>query len=113
MDIERRIQKAEQKLNINRQTKPRVLVFTLSTDNPKSSLLPENVEEWITYKETLRDYPDIDVVILFSSQELAARELVDLADKNAVVEDDHLDNSEQKQPKSTKNNQSEKNKDKV
>jgi len=78
MNIERRIQKAEEKLNIgNQQTKPTVLRLTLFKDREASSLLPENVEEWITYKETLRGYPNTSLVVIFTENELAARGLVD------------------------------------
>jgi hypothetical protein len=73
--IENRLEKAEQRLNIDRQAGPDVLVIFTPTDELASSSLPENTEDWITYKQHIRKCPDINFMLLFASDELAARGL--------------------------------------
>lgn len=73
--IENRLEKVEQRLNIDRQARPNVLVIFTPRDEPASSLLPKNTEDWITYKKHIRKCPDINFVLLFARDELAARGL--------------------------------------
>jgi hypothetical protein len=75
MYLERRIAKAEQKLSLNQGARPFVLVCFTPTDELASSSLPENTEDWITYKGHIRKYPGSDFVLLFASVELTARGL--------------------------------------
>jgi hypothetical protein len=72
-NVSRRIEKIEEKLNINRHEKPNVIVIVGLDD--RKDLLPENVEEWLIYKEYIRKCPNTDLVLLFASSELKARGL--------------------------------------
>lgn len=87
MYLERRIEKAEQRLNIDRQAHPNVLVLIRPDD--KMDLLPESTEDWITYKRCIRKCPDINFVLLFASEELEARGLSG-ADLQKATKDNEL-----------------------
>jgi len=80
-DISRRVKKAEKTLGVDNQPKkPEVICVRLRNINEPEPDLPENVEDWITYKEQLKEGKDL--IILFSHKEGEARERVRKAMKN-------------------------------
>jgi len=79
--IERRIKKIEQMLNMDGSQRFGA-VLVLSDENcPEQEALPQNIEEWIIYKEKQRKakqsigYSGPTVTILFASDEVEARKL--------------------------------------
>jgi len=72
-DISRRVKKAEKTLGVDNQPKkPEVICVRLHSINGPEPDLPENVEDWITYKEQMKEGRDL--IILFSNKEWEARE---------------------------------------
>lgn len=88
-DIQKRIEKVERTLGMgNKQRKPDVICINEQMPNEPKLVLPENVEEWLTYQKKVQNDPHRNLIILFASDELKARE---------------LHKSNRKQPKTTKN----------
>jgi hypothetical protein len=75
-DIQKRIEKVERTLGMgNKQRKPDVICINEHISNEPKPVLPENVEEWLTYQKQLQNDPHRDLIILFASDEVKAREL--------------------------------------
>jgi hypothetical protein len=72
--IESRIKKLEEKLNIGRIVRPRVIVIQLESEEMRRQL-PENVRDWLTYQKEIRKYPNTQLVMLHDSEELLERGL--------------------------------------
>lgn len=72
--VESRIKKLEEKLNIGRNVRPHVLVIRHESDE-MGHHLPENIEDWLTYKKEIRKYPNTQLVLLLDSKELLERGL--------------------------------------
>lgn len=88
-DMHKRVEKVERTLGMgNKQRKPSVICIKERMSNELEPLLPENLEEWLTYQTQVQNDPHCGLIILFASDELKARE---------------LQKSNQKQPKTTKN----------
>ena len=68
------IRSIERKLNISSSHCPKVLVLSLE-DPELRRTLPENVQEWLTYQQELRQHPNTDFVMMVDSAELIARGL--------------------------------------
>jgi hypothetical protein len=74
-DIHRRVEKVEQTLGVgSNQRKPDVICIKERFPNEPKPALSENVEEWLTYQKQVEDDPQRDLIILFASDELKARE---------------------------------------
>ena len=75
MNLDKRIEKIEEKLNINSHKKPplvlRILLNRTSTNDEAKNGLPENVEEWLTYQEQLRQ--NCTLILVNERDELEAR----------------------------------------
>ena len=59
----------------NKQKKPNVICIKERMADEPEPVLPENVEEWLTYQKQIEDNPNRDLIILFESDELKAREM--------------------------------------
>ena len=79
-NIERRVERMEKKLNIGRQPAPNIITI-FPADSKAEEALPENVKEWLTYKEQLQKCPNAKLVILYAWDELEARGLEDTTTK--------------------------------
>lgn len=74
-DVSRRIRTMEKKLNVgNDRVKPKPIVICSAKPDEAECALPENIEEWITYKEYYQKNPKNSVMILISYKEVEARE---------------------------------------
>ena len=74
--MHKRVEKVERTLGIgNKQRKPDVICISERISNEPKPVLPENVEEWLTYQKQLQKDPNCDLIILFASDELKAKEL--------------------------------------
>lgn len=74
-DISRRIRTMEKKLNVgNEHLRLRNIIICSAEPDEAERALPENIEEWLTYKEHLRECPNNSVVILNAYDEVKARE---------------------------------------
>jgi len=72
-NISRRINAIEKQLNVGKErVDPRVITL-FSANSEAEKALPENVEEWLTYKEQLQKCPNTRLVILYAWEELQAR----------------------------------------
>ena len=75
-DIQKRIEKVERTLGMyNKQRRPDVICINERMSNEPEPVLPENVEEWLTYQKQVQNDPHRDLIILFASDEVKAREL--------------------------------------
>jgi hypothetical protein len=75
-DIHKRVEKAERTLGMgNNQRKPDVICINERMADEPEPGLPENVEEWLTYQKQVQNDPGRNLIILFASDELKAREL--------------------------------------
>ena len=75
-DMHKRVEKVEKTLGMgNMQRKPDVICINEHIPNEPKPVLPENVEEWLTYQKQLQKDPNRDLIILFASDELKAKEL--------------------------------------
>jgi len=75
-DIHKRVEKVEKTLGMgNKQRKPDVVCINERMSNEPEPVLPENVEEWLTYQKQVQNNPDRNLIILFASDELKAREM--------------------------------------
>jgi hypothetical protein len=75
-DIQKRIEKVERTLGMGtKQRKPDVICINERMYNEPEPVLPKNVEEWLTYQKQLQKDPNRDLIILFASDELKAKEL--------------------------------------
>jgi hypothetical protein len=72
-DMHKRVEKVERTLGMDR--KPDVICIKERMFNEPEPVLPENVEEWLTYQKQVQNDPDRDLIILFASDELKTREL--------------------------------------
>ena len=73
--LKRRIENIEDKLYLRRNPNPRVMIVNNCPESGLQKSLPDNAEEWLTYKQRVRDYPNTVFVLLWTSQELYARGL--------------------------------------
>jgi hypothetical protein len=76
-DISRRLDKIEDKLHLHHEPDPRILKVFNSPEKELEKELPENATDWLTYQEKVKKQPDIDFVMLLSTEELYARGLLD------------------------------------
>ena len=75
-DIHKRVENLERTLGMgNNQRKPDVICIKERFPNKPEPMLPENVEEWLTYQKQVQDDPHRDLIILCASDELKAREM--------------------------------------
>jgi len=72
-DIRKRVEKLERTVGVGK--KPYVICIKDRMFNEREAVLPENVEEWLTYQTLLQENPDFEVIVLLASNELKAREL--------------------------------------
>ncbi len=72
-NIQKRIENLERTLGLGR--KPDVICINERMSNEPESVLPKNVEEWLTYQKQVQNNPDRDLIILLASDELRTREL--------------------------------------
>jgi len=85
-NIERRIEEVEQKLGVGRQVEEHVIVWRMVRPDGTYRTLPEPVEEWLTYKQSLRNKADETRPIIFLSaeEELEARKEAGRTDLDLV-----------------------------
>lgn len=75
MNLNKRVEKIEEFLNIGKN-KPPVLVIMepcRKSDIPAGITLPEKSEDWLTYKERITKDPDCTCMILNAEDEIEAR----------------------------------------
>ncbi len=71
-DMHKRVEKLEGMLGMGK--KPDVICIKERMFNEPEPVLPENVEEWLTYQTQVQNDPHCGLIILFASDELKARE---------------------------------------
>ena len=81
-DIERRIEKLEAKLRIGGESKPHAVVALMVWEGGKYLVLPEPVEQWLTYQEQLTNRSPL--IMLTADEELEARKGAERTDLDLV-----------------------------
>ncbi len=84
--ISRRIKSIEKQLNVGKERVDLRVITLFSPDSKAEKALPENVEEWLTYKEQLQKCPNTRLVILYAWEELQAREQQKATESNKKAE---------------------------
>lgn len=74
-NTKRRIEKIEDRLHLRQEPSPRVMIVNNCAESEHVKDLSENVEEWLTYQQRVRDCPNTRFVLLWTSEELYARGL--------------------------------------
>ncbi len=70
-DISRRIEKLEAKLRIGQESQPHAAIAQMVWEGGKYLVLPEPVEQWLTYQQQLANRSPL--IMLTADEELEAR----------------------------------------
>ena len=77
MDLKRRLKRIEKELHIGKMPRPHVLVLFSPKSSPRAEAeraLPNNVKEWVLYKQQVTKCPTTSFVFLPAWREVEARE---------------------------------------
>lgn len=87
-NIARRIEQIEKKLRVRDEVEDLVIMHVYSHQNGLKDMLPEPAEEWLTYKEQLKNEPcnGIRIIHLYPDKELEARGLQKVTEGNNLSE---------------------------
>ena len=73
-DINRRIQRIEKILDSDQEETSKIIIKICSlVPNKEEQALPKNTEEWITYRQQMRQDPDVRIIFLNTEDEIEAR----------------------------------------
>lgn len=81
-DIERRIEKLEAMLGVGQESQPHSIVLLMVSVGGKYFVLPEPVEQWLTYQEQLANRSPF--IMLTADKELEVRKGAERTDLDLV-----------------------------
>ena len=73
--INRRLKQIEQKLSLTDEPEePKVFIIGFTGHKEAEQALPEDVKEWLTYKEQVKDGQTHRIILLLTVDEIRARQ---------------------------------------